>query len=481
MADVQEIFRHYKGGEDSDDLFGAFKKLSRKQKVKEGIKQFEPKLHDVAQKRYRPDKTIMVPTGEKDERGEDQYTTDTAPVARVPIGLQKYIINQKASFARGSGVTLRPSYEDANVFEYVENNWYDNKTDFHLKDIAVKQMSETQCAVIFYGTRGAERFEDFRFKFKICSPSLGDTLTPYFDEDTGDLVAFARGYDIGDGKKKRSRMDVYVINSSRGGMVDILRYENGKLMSIDVELEDGEFSTADDIIQTDYTKLPVVYFEQEDPECSDTEELIREFEFGFSDFLTQMGYSADPILFGTGESIDMPPKGSPGKFITGSGQGADLKYVTPDNATEARELQFSMLQKFIFSLNRAVLLDLETMKELGDISGAALERYLIDAYMEATDKQMGSWGIGVQRMVNWMLHEWRNLVGGDKDLRINAVFSKFNVRDEFDRVELAMKASGGKPVVTHRTAITMAALEDDTQAAYDEIVGQAGEGDSDEV
>src|SRR5690606_24250262 len=107
-------------------------------------------------------------------------------------------------------------------------------------------------------------------------------------------------------------------------------------------------------------------------------------------------------------------------------------------------------------------LDIDTMKNLGATSGAALERYLLVAYMEATGKQQGYLGMFVQRMVNWMLHEWRTLMGGvDKDLRIDATFDKYSLSDREEDTELAMKANGGNPFADHATSIAMAGLVDD--------------------
>lgn len=436
---------------------------NRDASVKAGIKEWVPSLHRITRKDLRPDKPVYVPNGTFKEDGTPNYSIKMEIKARAPIAIQKYIINQKAGFARGNGVILKPSKEDSDLFQRVYRNWYDNKTDFHLTEIFRRIMAETQCAVIFYTNDERDSVDDFRFKFKIVSPLLGDKLEPIYDEDTDDLVAFGREYKRGD----KTRYDLYLINEQ--GNVEIRRYENGKprLIPVTVQMPDINGNIVDvedigyDVIEQPYTKLPIVLGEQDLPECFDTKELIDEFEKGFNDFLDQMGYSADPILFGKGATLDLPAKSQAGKYIEGSAD-SDLKFVTPENATESRELQFKYLREFIMTLNQAVWLDIDTMKNLGATSGAALERYLLVAYMEATGKQQGYLGMFVQRMVNWMLHEWRTLMGGaDKDLRIDATFDKYSLRDREEDTELAMKANGGKPVVDHATSIAMAGLVDD--------------------
>lgn len=471
------------GGPNPQGLFDYAKsEMARRSAINKAIKQFIPSQHDVAKKSKRPDKTIFVPTGEVDSEGKAIYLPDLAPVSRVPLKLQEYIISQKASFAKGNGVTLKPSIDNSKVFERVNNNWKENKTNFDLKEIAERKMGETQVAVIFYSDKkeGAVSLDDFRFKYKIVSPLKGDMLYPFFDEDTDDFIAFGREYKRG----KDNRFDFYIMNSE--GICEIWKYVNKKPKMIDkiVEIE-GETieeslakESVHDVVVTGYTALPVVYWEQDEGECNGTDELATELETAFSDFLTQMGYSADPILFAKGKAMDMPAKGSAGKFIESDDPEADLKYITPDNATEARDLSFKMLTKFFFGLNRAVLLDMETMKGLGtNISGSALERLLTDPYMNATDMQQGEWGKGIQRMVNFMLSQWKRLMNDkDPELKIECVFSKYSLQDDKERIEVSMAANGGLPVVDHETSIVMAGVVDDAKKTLDKINAQPKQG-----
>lgn len=447
-------------------MYDAVTKCNRPSIINEAIKQFEPGLHDVANKKTRPDKIIFVPSTIVDPlTNKPSIRQDTAPVTRAPLAIQKYIISQKGSFARGNGVLLKPSDENSVIYTRVSSNWITNKTDFDLKEVAVRQMAETQCALIFFGEPGKESFDEFRFRYKIVSPLKGDTLHPYFDDDTDDLIAFGREYKRGND----TMFDLYLM--SEAGLCEIWKYKNKKPLEKTILGIDGAVDTViHDVVKTTYTKLPIIYWEQDAGECDDTKEIINELEIGFSDFLTSMGYTADPILFGKGKAMDLPAKGTAGKFIESNDPEGDLKFITPDNATESRDLQFKMLQKYIFSLNRAVLLDLDTLKGLGAISGAALERYLIDAYMEATDRQQGSWGKGWQRAINWMVSQWAVLLGAElKGFRIDAVFTKYSLQDELEKVTLAMKANGNKPVVDIKTSIAIADLVDDPQATMDLI------------
>lgn len=445
----------------------------RKSLVLEAVKQYDPKLHQVLDKTFRKDKPTFVPNGQKDPiTGEDVLQLQMVAPARIPLAIQKYIIKQKASFARGNGVKLRPSDAESQVFKWVYENWYANKTDYDLRETILRMQSETQCALVyFFDTEALEKakktgdLSKLRLKHKIWSPLKGSYLYPYFDPETESLVALMREYEDSDGN---TVYDMYLEADPKTGRErpEIRRFK---------EKITGEYTR----IELPYPKLPLVYWGQDSPECADTKELIEEMENSFSDFSTQMGYTADPVLFAKGTVLNLPAKGSAGKFIEGS-EDADLKYVTPDNATESRELHFEMLKKWIFSLNRGAVLDLETMKNMGDVSGAALDRILIDCFLEASDNQHGYWGKGVQRMVNVQLAIAKDLYSVPEDeTTIDIEFTKYRINDIKETVEVMLMANGNKPLIDHQESITAAGLVDDPAESYqriqEELESEAGQ------
>lgn len=435
----------------------------RKALVAEAISQYDPSLHDILSKTKRPDRKTYVPNGEVDPiTGETKYSVQMVPPARIPMKIQKYIIGQKASFARGNGVKLKPSDAESDVFKWVYNNWYANKTDNDLRDIFEKQKAETQCAVIFFAdaesikkAKTAKDPKKVKLKHKLAYPTKGSYLYPYFDPDTESMVAIIREYKGTDGK---TIYDCYIeADPSKGRMQPVLR-----------RFSDSDLNTYTET-KLPYPKLPVIYWGDDAPACDDTKELIEEMENSFSNFTDQIGYSADPILFAKGTALGMPAKGTAGKFIEGTAD-AELKYVTPDNATDSRDLHFKMLQKWIFSLNRAVVLDVELMKGLGEVSGAALDRILVDAYLEATDNQTGYWGKGVQRMVNFETAFAKDILGvPDDETTIDVEFTKFRINDLRETVEVMLLANGNKALIDHQESITQAGIADDPAVAYERI------------
>ena len=466
---ISSIFRLMGG--DGDDLYKSLRKSyqSRDEIVRTAIRQYIPDLHSIMDESLYPDEILYVESGENDEYGQPIMTTDIVPVTRIPLAIEKQIIEKKAIFAYGGGIILEPTNPDSKLFKRVESNFYDSKLDLISKEILTHCMASTQAAVIFYSPT-PDSVDKFRFRHKIVSPLAGDRLEPFFDEDTDDLIAFGREYKRGD----KLRYDLYVKNES--GYVEIRRYENGSPMLKPgiVEVPDlkGNLVQVEgdvvDITVTPYTKLPVIYMELPQGECHDIAELRKNYEIAYSGFWDQNDRTGDPILFGKGDTLSLPAKNKRGKYIEGSAD-SDLKFLSPENATESRALQFKMAENYMYSLCNSVKFDLDTFKGPGVTSGEAIDKLLTPMFLDAKEKQDGILGMFYQRLINWLLHETRELFGGESDLRVYVKFKPMSFKSDADHVSLAMQANGGLPVVSHLESIVMAGLSTDAQKTLDEI------------
>lgn len=455
-------------GGDGVECYKGFmdEKQDRSAIVAKALQQYIPRLHEINSKSLYPDEILTVESGEVDQYNEPILTNEIIPITRIPLAIEKDIINKKSIFAFGGGIILEPTKENSKLFEKVEQYFYDSKLDLVSKEIITDCMASTQSAIIFYAP------SDFKgeFKYKIVSPLKGDALYPYFDEDTGDMIAFGREYKF----KDKERFDLYVKNEQ--GFVEIRRYENGtpRLVKGITLVPDllGELQPIEsdvyDIIQTPYTKLPIIYMELPQGECDDIAPLRRNYEVAYSGFWDQNDRTGDPILFGKGDTLSLPAKGKRGKYIEGSAD-SDLKFLTPENATESRELQFKMAENYMYSLCNAVKFDLDTFKGTGVTSGEAIDKLLTPMFLDAKEKQDGILGMFYQRVINWLLHETRAIEGGDADLKVYVKFRPMSFKSDKEQIELALLANGNKPVVTHYESIVMAGLSSDPMKTLEEL------------
>lgn len=361
---------------------------------------------------------------------------------RIPIDFANYVTDQRSTLTCGAGIGLEPSDEDSELFKLVKLAWDDMKLEFDMQAIHKTRMDETQVALYFFTD------SESNFKYKIFSPSRGDRLTPIFDNETDDMIAFRRDYSDG-------YSDIYIKNNV--GKVEIHKYKD---------------DLRTDTIQLPWSNLPIIYWEQKQHECFNIKEFLRSWEVSVSGFFEGAKYTADPILLTKGKHIELPQRMAAGKTLHATDDGANAEFITPPNATETRELQFRETNKMVHKLSKTAALDFNSITAAGSsMSGRTIELMMTDSYMAATREQNGEFGKGVQRVINWLLKEIRAIhLGKEKDLRIKPVFRKYSLTDENDRAELYMKINGNLPLISHEESISNARFSSDTEATKKALI-----------
>lgn len=397
--------------------------------IYKAIEQYEPSLHDVMKPNKRENKHVVhrIPTNDFDDEGKRIYKVQAGevPITRIPLNLVQYGATQKAVFAVGQGVRLNPREDDVRAFDYFLRNWKDSKIESDLVEILRTRFAETECAVIFWGERGAEKLEDFKFRYKILSPTRGDQMEVLFNAENDDMVGFKRTYQLGD-----KGVTDYYYKDVTGVYLQRDKEEPKKLP---------------------YQDLPIVYFNQKQGEFIDSKALLDGLELITSDGVETFQYFGSPILWLKGESLELPQKGDMGKVLAADGEGADAKFLTPNGSTELQELLIKQLKSMFFLQNRIAPLSFEELKEMGDVSGTALDRLLIDPQIEATLNQKGEFGKGVQRLVNWLVREWSELT--NERLKVDVEFNRFTLESESEKIAVRMSANGGLPIEDIETSL----------------------------
>lgn len=425
------------------------------------FKEYEPEFHNVKDTAKRPDKLVSYPdpTGATTADGGPVIMAKTELVARIAAPIQKLIVKIAAAFLTGGKIAIEAKPEgdkEQKLLDVINKTWRENKLQYRTSVLAKKVMAETECAEIWYSRKDSDNKVSMRCK--VYSPSEGYGLIPVFDQQ-GDMIAFGLQYE--DVSKRKRYMDLYTKDFLRryetGGAEWILR-ESTPEMPAEVQLK--------------YGKLPVIYYCQPKAEWADVQTMIDRLETMISNFCDTNDYNGSPILFAKGEISGFAQKGEAGKIIESTGDDADLKYVTWAQVPEAIKFEFELLMRLIYSCTQTPDLSFEAMKGLGDISGVAFDRIMIGAHLKAKDKQEGEFGEGIQRRLNFLVAACAEItpgLEGAKDMEIAPVFNLFKLDNVKERIEAAMAANGGKPVIDHRGSIAMANLSDDADATFDAI------------
>lgn len=335
------------------------------------VEQYNTATHKVMQTQYRANKTIYKPildaNGEQVEvNGEPQFRQHTVFVNRVPIPMQKNIVALRKYFMNLRGSVLYCDDDQSKLLEEVTRVRKNNKYSFKIEEIAERTMSELQSAEMWWVN------DEGKIKMRVLSPEKGDLLLPIFDE-FGDLKHFLRSYDVGG--------DTYT--------------------DIFTQTENYTFNGKGELINSwknVWEKIPIIYYEQEEPEWADVQNLIERYETLLSNFGDNVDYTGNPITVVTGQIQGYAAKEDSGKVLQLESD-ADIKYLTADGAPEAVALEMRTLKEDMYRYSHTPDMSIESLKG-NAVSGVAFDRLFTDAQLSAEGKLSGTFGESMQRSVN---------------------------------------------------------------------------------
>lgn len=429
------------------------------------FKDYNPENHKVNSKTYRKDKNILTPdpSGATKDDGSPVMVPSVEKVNRIAIPMQKLITIRSTAFLTSGGVSFKANPEGAQeekALEIFKEIWRKNKCYFKNSDIGKAIYSETECAEIWYTRKLKDN--EFEIKCNIYKPSDGYDLIPVFDNNR-DMIAFGLGYKTTRDKEKIENIDVYTVDK-------LYKYEavNGNWV-----LASGEGMV--NPIPLLYGKIPVIYYSAKKAIWTDVQPIIERLENLISNFGDTNDYNGSPILAASGEIKGFSAKGESGKVVE-LAQGAELKYVSWDQAPQSIKLEAEKLEDFIYTCTQTPNISFAQMKGLGAVSGVAFERIMIDAHLKAKDMQNGIYGEGIQRRCNFLVSAISSLYSDCKEagnLDITPEFELFKIDDKMERVDMLLKANGGKPLMAHKESIAANGTTDDVEKTYEEIKSES--------
>ncbi len=412
--------------------------------------QYNPIKHEVNDTAKRPDKVVQTDQG-----------TSTVPVTRLSLPMQKRIVNMAATFLTGNPVKLIAIPADemqTSLLSVIQKSWDDNKLDYESKTLAKLMMSQTEVAEIWYteqvdpvywaGT--ANDGVSFRLRMKILSPSLGDILYPVFNMN-GDMIAFGRTYFIQVGDKKVEHFDLYTETTTYLG-----------------EKSDAGWSTNQEA--NVLGKIPIIYYSQDNVEWADVQQLIDRLEKLISNHGDTNDYYGSPMVKVKGEIKGFAKKGEQGKVLELM-DGAEADYMTWDQSPESLSMEYKNLRSLIFDLTDTPDISFEQMKGLGTYSGVALKMLFLGAHMKASDKEE-IFGKCIQRRINFIKAAMARLnvkLEGALPLSIKPRFEYYLPKNDQEIIDMLMTATGNKPIISQKTAVSRNPLVDDPETEIENI------------
>lgn len=433
----------------------------------------DPQGHKVMNPLYRRDKWVKV----QDQESEGVYDVSEGQeggrvgckivkVERIPLAIQRLIVERAVSFAFGNDVDLNATPEQGTKEQEVLNAVLRVMKDVKIRSanrkVGRSVFSTKEVAELWYTVPKRNRTYGFESEYKlrmtIFSPSRGDALYPYFDEQ-GDLVAFSRAYQVMD----QNRMVHHFFETyTSEAHYCWQKKEQGWMM------EPG-YPKSNAI-----GKIPIVYGEQEEVEWASVQNLIERLEVLLSNFADTNDYHASPKIFVTGSIQGWAQKGESGAVIEGE-DGSTAQYLSWQQAPEAVRLEIDTLLKMIYTITQTPDISLDNLKGLGSVSGIALKLLFMDAHLkvqtksEVFDEYMQRRMSVVQAFLKMMNVKDNAFVEACDTLQIEPELHPYMIDDETVAITNLMAATGQKQICSRKNAIRRLGWTDDVEAEMQAI------------
>lgn len=295
-----------------------------------------------------------------------------------------------------------------------------------------------------------------KLRCKSYSPMKGDALYPLFD-DFDDMVALSIEYSRTEDDITVTYFDTYTADehirwrSANGQVVEDIREH--------IELQ----------------KITGIYACRPEPIWEDEAENVYEAEWTLSrngNYIRKNArpnwvvFSDDKVKFGK-----EPANDNAGRNVLRYGKDDKAQYVTWTQAIESIKYHVDEIRRNFFMQLQLPDMSMENMKAT-PMSGEARKMMFIDAQMKVTDES-GIWLEFFDREINviraFMKKMFPRLAAAIDALQVEVIITPYQIRDEAERISNLTNATGGKPIMSQKTAIANLGYVDDVDAELEQI------------
>lgn len=434
--------------------------------------QYDPTQHKVFDEHYRPKKVVQVPTGRKDPvTGIDIYKAKKVERVRIAIPVQKSIVERAVGFLLGYPAEYRitqngqkvkkASEKQQKLFSAIQKVYHHNKMKYFDKRLARMIFRQREAAELWYMETNADNTinRNGKMRVKLLAPVLGDKLFPHWN-DHDDMDGFAREYKVYDEEGTSvNHFDVYTsffvykyISDGAGWKLQGAPKLHG------------------------FTKIPIVYYRQEEAEWESVQPEIERAEDLTSNWGDTNDYFGVPKYFVKGKLKGFAEKGEQGSVFQGE-KDTDMHMLSWDNSPSSVTGELANLFSMIYSYTHSADISFERMKEVGNnTSGAAIRLMFTDPHMNAQTKTelFGEMftrrsNIVANGICNTGIIEAGIPMSVANDTDFEPVFKPYMPKNEVEELELITKSVGGKQTTSRRRGIELNPLNDDADEVEEEI------------
>lgn len=366
----------------------------RDEEVDNALSEYNPQLHKVMS---RPNKF---------RDGDEPYIT-----CKLPRNLQSYINEVELFFLLGQPIEWKKIDGDDEAFELFKDFIKDSRFNAMIRKAKRLAGAETESALVYH--LFAENDEQGNSQVKyipfVAARSTGYKLRPLFDQ-YGQLNAFAYGYFLKEGAHSVAHWDILT--------KDVIYMCAKRQVGWEVEPYPNRIG-----------KIPAVYFQQNKAWFGSEPRLDRLEELDSKAGDTN-NYFADPVAMATADVIQsMSTPDKPGRLIQLTGEKSRFEYLAPPQATTLRDTEHRELFDSIMFDTQTPDFNIEKMRGLGTLSGAAIKNSFILGFLKR-DNRRETWDEYMDRLRSVIIAILK-AVHPDKEKILNEVKIGFEFADPF--------------------------------------------------
>lgn len=414
-------------------------------------KEYDQRKHPVMDKKLYPDKIV---------KGKVEKVT------RLTLGLQKLAVKRMTGLMFGIPVqrVWKPQNEDdqqqKRACEVLEAIFTKNRIDSVNRERSKYLFAGCEFITLWYTqqqqTDYAGEATEKKLRCKSFSPMNGEMLYPLFDE-YDDLVALSVEYTREENHQTITYFDTYTATEH-------IRWRTQGSQPEEELREPIEFE-----------KIPGIYVFRPTPIWEDESENVFEAEWTQSRNGNYIRKNARPnwVVF-SDEKVKYGKEAAPdnaGRNVLQYGKDDKAQYVTWEQAIDSIKFHIDQISQNFFKQLQLPDMSMENMK-LTPMSGEARKMVFIDAQMKVTDES-GIWLEGMDREVNvvkaYAKTMFPKLAEAIDALQCEVIITPYQIRDEGEKINNLTNATGGKPIMSQRTAIQYLGYADDVDEELKQI------------
>ncbi len=445
------------------------RKQGFKTPLAELMAQWNPSKHKIFDERFRPKKRIKVPSGKTDPMtGKIIYRDKWIDVVRIAIPAQQLLVDMIVSFLLMNEVTYKVTNHGQKIsildekqqqlFDAVNHCYHDNKMRYFDKRLVRTVCRECEAAELWYMKTDDNGSFTGEMKVQLLSRTRGDKLYPHFT-DTHDMDGFAREYytydELG---TSYLHFDVYT---------DRYVYQYGYTENV---------WKIEGVKPHGFTKIPVVYYRQDEAEWEKVQWAIDRVETCISNWGDTNDYFGTPKYFVQGDLKGFAEKGEQGAVFVG-GKDTHMNVLSWDSSPESVKGEIANLFNIIYTFTQTADISFENMKTLGsNTSGAAIRLMFTAPYMKA-DLKTEMYGEMFTRRCNIVTNGICNTgayvkgIGQDvaDNIDFEPIFKPYLPKNDVELLQLITTSNNGAKTTSNRRAIELNPLNDDPSKVAEEI------------